>query len=143
MMFYWFLKYFQAMNRHYDQKMEISNASPILTNDCQIQVFSQLSNYYCTKIVPLDCQIKRVKSNKCVKNHTSLWPSLMHSTALCVKNHQSKLRKMLGFHKYAFLDESVRRQFSNQKRETYQFKKCDKMYRWFLNILQIKVIVVL
>ena len=93
--------------------------------------------------MPLDCQIKRVKSNKCVKNHTSLWPSLMHSTALCVKNHQSKLRKMLGFHKYAFLDESVRRQFSNQKRETYQFKKCDKMYRWFLNILQIKVIVVL
>ena len=59
--------------------------------------------YAFTKIVPLDCQIKRIKSNKCVKNHTSLWPSLMHSTALCVKNHQSKLlRKMLGLHKYAF-----------------------------------------
>ena len=36
------------MKKHYGQKkLEISHASQILTNDCQILVLSLLSNYYC------------------------------------------------------------------------------------------------
>ena len=35
------------MKKHYGQKLEISHASKILTNERQILVLSQLSNYYC------------------------------------------------------------------------------------------------
>ena len=83
--------------------------------------------------MPLNCQIKRVKSNKYVKNHTSLWPSLMHSTALCVKNHQSKLRKMLGLHKYAFFDESVQRQFTKDFSKYLRLEMVLEFEVWRLN----------
>ena len=50
MIFCWFLKYIQVVKNHNVQNkiVEISDASQILTSDCQILVLSQLSNYYCT-----------------------------------------------------------------------------------------------